>query len=316
MISTHDGWAADGASAVQKCGVVAASEGRQSMTEAEWLASSDPQAMLTWLTSEGIKPVPPQPTPDGRLCTDRQLRLFGCACCRAHMDRQQASWNKSWCAELAAACEIGEQAADGLVPLPRWRGGVMAVDKASWVPHNPDARSTAFRALSLDHPQEDATLLRDIIGNPFQPVMCKNCYRGSVPTDRDDDTCPTCGGSGRLPLRWLTPTVVGIAGAIYQGRRFEDMPILADALEEAGCTDEAILRHCRGEKFLLPERCQYCNGSGIDEHRLRDSNVLYMIPPQCQHCSGGEVANTGGWRKLPGPHVRGCWTIDLILGKE
>jgi len=42
------------------------------------------------------------------------------------------------------------------------------------------------------------------------------------------------------------------------------MPILADALEDAGCTDAAILEHCRG----------------------------------------------------PGPHVRGCWVVDLILGKS
>jgi hypothetical protein len=55
-----------------------------------------------------------------------------------------------------------------------------------------------------------------------------------------------------------------MAQAIYNDRRFSDLPILADALEEAGCTDPDILTHCRG----------------------------------------------------PGPHVRGCWVIDLLLGKE
>ena len=50
---------------------------------------------------------------------------------------------------------------------------------------------------------------------------------------------------------------------IYDDRRFQDLPILADALEEAGCTDPEILGHCRG----------------------------------------------------PGEHVRGCWVVDLILGK-
>ena len=52
-------------------------------------------------------------------------------------------------------------------------------------------------------------------------------------------------------------------GAMYAAKRFRDMPILGDALEEAGCADEALLAHCRG----------------------------------------------------PGPHVRGCWAVDLILGK-
>ena len=54
------------------------------------------------------------------------------------------------------------------------------------------------------------------------------------------------------------------AQAIYDDRALERLPVLADALEEAGCTDAAILEHCRG----------------------------------------------------PGPHVRGCWVIDLLLGKE
>jgi hypothetical protein len=44
---------------------------------------------------------------------------------------------------------------------------------------------------------------------------------------------------------WRTPTVITIAQAIYTERRFADLPILADALEEAGCTIAAILDHCR-----------------------------------------------------------------------
>jgi hypothetical protein len=63
---------------------------------------------------------------------------------------------------------------------------------------------------------------------------------------------------------WSTLTVKHLAGAIYDDRAFERLPILADALEEAGCTNADILAHCRG----------------------------------------------------PGPHVRGCWVVDLVLGKE
>lgn len=62
---------------------------------------------------------------------------------------------------------------------------------------------------------------------------------------------------------WNAGTVAKLARAIRDDRRFDLMPILADALEEAGCTDADILGHCRG----------------------------------------------------PGPHVRGCWVVDLILGK-
>jgi hypothetical protein len=80
--------------------------------------------------------------------------------------------------------------------------------------------------------------LRDIFGNPFRPVT--------------------------LNPSWRTPTVKQLAEAIYKERAFERMPILADALEDAGCDNADILSHCRG---------------------------------------GGE-------------HVRGCWVVDLVLGRE
>ncbi len=44
---------------------------------------------------------------------------------------------------------------------------------------------------------------------------------------------------------WRTETVVGLANGIADACAFERMPILADALEEAGCTDQVLLRHCR-----------------------------------------------------------------------
>jgi hypothetical protein len=63
---------------------------------------------------------------------------------------------------------------------------------------------------------------------------------------------------------WLKPKVVRLAQAIYDDRAFDCMPSLADALEDAGCTNADILGHCR---------------------------------------SGGV-------------HVRGCWVVDSLLGKE
>jgi len=63
---------------------------------------------------------------------------------------------------------------------------------------------------------------------------------------------------------WLTPTAQSLAAAIYADRAFDRLPILADALEEAGCTNVDVLLHCR----------------------------------------------------QPEEHVRGCWVVDLVLGKE
>ncbi|QEL15603.1 hypothetical protein [Limnoglobus roseus] len=64
-------------------------------------------------------------------------------------------------------------------------------------------------------------LLRDVFGNPFRTV--------------------------NFDPAWLTPTAVGLAEAIYADRAFDRLPILADSLQDAGCEDEAILGHCRGD---------------------------------------------------------------------
>ena len=80
--------------------------------------------------------------------------------------------------------------------------------------------------------------LYDIFGNPGRPMS--------------------------IDVTWLTSTVVYLAQSIYNDRAFDRMPILADALEDAGCTNASILEHCRSA----------------------------------------------------GQHVRGCWVVDLVLGKE
>jgi hypothetical protein len=73
-------------------------------------------------------------------------------------------------------------------------------------------------------PQERAAqcgLLREVLGNPFRPVV--------VNPD------------------WRTEVVLRLANAAYEERAFEGLPVLADALEDAGCSEAAILEHCRGE---------------------------------------------------------------------
>ncbi|MCE9562515.1 MAG: hypothetical protein K8U57_10730 [Planctomycetes bacterium] len=84
-----------------------------------------------------------------------------------------------------------------------------------------------------------ARLIRCIFGNPFRPVA--------------------------FDPQWLTSTVTHLAHGIYDDRAFDRMPILADALQDAGCENDDILNHCRDPK---------------------------------------------------GIHARGCWVVDLILGKE
>ena len=64
-----------------------------------------------------------------------------------------------------------------------------------------------------------AALLRDIFGNPFRPVA--------------------------FDPAWRTADTIGIAARMYDSRDFAAMPILADALEEAGCTSPDVLLHAR-----------------------------------------------------------------------
>ncbi len=64
-------------------------------------------------------------------------------------------------------------------------------------------------------------MLRDIFGNPFRTVA--------------------------FDPNWHTSIAVGLASHLYDSRDFSLMPILADALEEAGCDHADILSHCRGD---------------------------------------------------------------------
>jgi hypothetical protein len=85
--------------------------------------------------------------------------------------------------------------------------------------------------------------------------------------------CPDCKGAGRLE-----------DGALDSCR----LAVLADCLEEAGCAEEALLRHLRGW-----EECPSC------------ADPQTWGPEWCD-----------GWVPLRGPHARGCWATDLILGKS
>ena len=64
-----------------------------------------------------------------------------------------------------------------------------------------------------------ANLLRDIFGNPFRKV--------------------------KFDKKWRTTDAKLLAGGIYEDKAFDRMPILADALQDAGCDNEDVLNHCR-----------------------------------------------------------------------
>lgn len=80
--------------------------------------------------------------------------------------------------------------------------------------------SGELRVLLGTQRSPQATLLREVFGNPFRPVT--------------------------IDQAWLTPSTAALVQSIYDDRAFHRMPELADALKEAGCTNVEVLSHCRG----------------------------------------------------------------------
>lgn len=219
------------------------------MTEAEWLTCNSPALMLEFLYSRG---------------SERKLRLFAVACCRRmwHLLVDVRSRNVLNLAEELADKRASESQIAS-ASLQNWQfiqtTSPNTVRYSSALAANactgPGAWASAWHTVSkvqqalgardpcsnMLEARVQALLLRDIIGNLFRSVVLDTAW-----------------------LRWNDGTVPKIAQAIYDDRDFSVMPILADALEDAGCDNEDILDHCR----------------------------------------------------QPGEHARGCWAVDLLLGKK
>jgi hypothetical protein len=245
------------------------------MTEAEWLAATDPEPMLEALQATGK-------------VSDRKLRLFAAACCRRTWDRFPDPSNRDlvavledhpdgrfedqdiyeagrassrreyehrrkrayWAAKYLGrgfykltAAESAEEVAARVL--------FVASGEPDWSPITDveveEARRTPLPPAAAAEAAEHAGLLRDVVGNPFRPVAVDPTW-----------------------LAWQGGTVTSLAQAAYDERRLPSghldtvrLAVLADALEEAGCVEADLLGHLR----------------------------------------------------RPGPHVRGCWPVDLLLAK-
>jgi hypothetical protein len=224
------------------------------MTESQWLECNDPRKMLRFVRGDERNRLP-----------ERRSRLFGVACCCQ-------LWSLLVDKRSRDAIDVAERYSDGLAtaiepataydaafdvtaeyaehPERRHSRRIEALGRAANAVAgacHPDelAEGLANEAMTAAHaadmPDEGAimaAIVRDLFGNPFQPVA--------------------------FAQQWRTNTAFSLASRMYESRSFSAMPILADALQEAGCENEDVLNHCRGH----------------------------------------------------GPHVRGCWVVDLVLGKN
>src|SRR5262245_43810604 len=250
------------------------------MTESEWLSSTDAVAMVEFVQNattsfrtrwQGI-------VETRRFAlSDRKMRLLGCAIASgvAHLlpegpFRTFLDLVESWAERHATREQVVEalptdRQCDHIRPDesiradPRQEPAREAVEEAIFCLH-PEMntlsgvmRSSIVAVALTCSPQDESTLrripaesarqanlTRCILGNPFAPP--------------------------RLDPDWLAahPVLAQIARSIYDDRAFRELPILADALEDAGCDQADLLAHCRSIE----------------------------------------------------PHARGCWVVDLVLGKQ
>ena len=250
------------------------------MNETDWLAFEDePKPLLAHLGSRASK---------------RKRRLFACACLRrawhliadkrsraAVLLAERFADGLATVGELVAAQPQARAIAEGLSPhldRPRhaaWGCWCVLDEQAGnavnahfnsvqamqfheldealnrGLPDTFDERWAVFDRTAKEEHRMQCNLIREIFGNPFRRLPPA---RGRRRWEEERATwLSSNGGAVRI-----------LAEAIYAHRRFSDLPILADALEDSGCTDVAILGHCRASN----------------------------------------------------EHVRGCWVVDLVLGKS
>jgi len=184
------------------------------MTEAIWTQGDDPSRMLRYL----LRHPPLRPT-------SRKRALLGAACARL-------LWAQIDTDKVRRLVECQEKCADDLVWLDQHNALFREIVTEVGVPrHSASAIVFASPALSVIEatlnvpnvsPGSVCAVMRDLFGNPFRKSQIN-------------------------PL-WLEAsdgTVRKLATAIYAESAFDRLPILADALEEAGCEEEYLLHHCR-----------------------------------------------------------------------
>jgi hypothetical protein len=247
---------------VKQCQVWVAGTGRTTYTgrtaaafarfwercRADWQACTDPPAMLNYLY--------------GRMSARKQ-QLFDCGCCRLcwQLFRDERSRQAVEVAERYADGQAGRRELTAARQAARaaWRAGDRYASLAVYATGYRD-EEYYFHDHCRTQVKAHAALLRDLFGNPFRPVgqyvPCPKCHgvgHFDVPDKLDAyrvcSRCATGKGSRCMVnpawLTWHAGTVAQMARAIYERHAFDQLPVLADALEEAGCADPDLLAHCR-----------------------------------------------------------------------
>jgi hypothetical protein len=243
------------------------------MTESDWLSATDPEAMLRHLLARGA--------------AERKLRLVGCASVRLLWDHLDDNRSKR-------AVEVAERFAGGRTGLHQLE---QAVHCARAMARDRSLAASVGRAHVFGLARR---LLREAVRDVVQPRVSRSVYaalralrlgwayfalrepwdenkypavqngveeaaRHQADVFREVFGNPFCAARFDPAWRkWHDGTVLRLAEAVDADAAFDRLPVLADALEDAGCDRADLLAHLRG----------------------------------------------------PGPHVRGCWALDLVLDRK
>lgn len=245
------------------------------MTEAEWLESTDPQAMLRWLEGTRVARGNLQGQYDKASKRydggpgDRKLRLFACACCRRSMTGKFPPGDEI----ILRSFEDGNGIS---APRARSRGvdavqSLPAIEAAMWWAGSRGVGSPGFPDAFAAPKREMAALLRYIVGNPWRPVTLpfrQNCPNGRTGRcnvysglQQDHRKAPRCGGCGTdWACPWLTPDVLTLAEAAY-----------AERARECG--------NCGGHGFIYDDAppCAPCGGTGAIDDGTLDPFRLALV---------------------------------------
>jgi hypothetical protein len=223
------------------------------MTENDWLNADNPEPLVAFAW-ENLA---------AGTWRQRKYRLLAVACCRRIQELFEYD-------EMFQALDIAERHADGhaLEMELRCASAELVCESKSrqGAPYTPQNAAIEATSCAL------MPSLRDVLGAVFTWSAGAEATGGTAIAERpatiQAELARCVFGN---PFRsvtfapdWRTPDVMALARTIYEERAFDLMPVLGDALEDAGCTDPDILDHCRGDDY----------------------------------------------------HTRGCWVVDLILGKK
>jgi hypothetical protein len=220
------------------------------MTEADWLAATDPAPMLTFLADRA---------------SERKLRLFGCACCRRvwrllpaagrkavqaseqHADGRASARRRSD-ARLDVACAfLAAQAQDRALDARALAAAAAIVGALS--PEGTEMPPLAAASATAEWAAVSAGLSAAVTGpGEYSEQRYSDARRREMEEQSRlarEVFGPRPWVRATLNPGWITAPVARFAAAMYNSRVYRRLAILADALEDAGCDNPELLAHLR-----------------------------------------------------------------------